>query len=86
MVFRCIIRHDIIKLCDDEIHGCTRQKLNLQQGILEQDLFKEICKAQKRDNEVELIWNYLLKFELAFPLESNQLFIPAIVSKKDKVT
>ena len=61
------------------------EKENLRQGILEWDLFTELCKVQNVENKALLIWNYLIKFKLAFPLESDQLFVPAILSGADKV-
>ena len=57
----------------------------MKQGILKRELFDELCQYEKKEKEAEFIWNYLLKFELAFKLEEDILFIPAVASQNTEV-
>ena len=71
-------------LCNYEIDGLSKEKLQLKKGIIGKDLFKEICKTQKKNEE--LIRTYLLNFKLAVELDNGQLFIPSIVSDRKEVS
>ena len=67
-------------VCKRKIKSNEDEQKLLLNGRMTANLFKEICKYHGKDEK--LIKNYLLKLELAFKIDNDELFIPSLVSGK----